>query len=841
MGEVYRARDRRLDREVAIKVLSPVLANDPERLWRFEQEARATGVLNHPNILVIYDIGTHDRAPYIVSELLAGRTLRDRIGNSALPIRKAIEYGVQIARGLAAAHEKGIVHRDLKPENVFVTNEGLVKILDFGLAKLTEPADSGSDIRTVVSGTQPGVVLGTVGYMSPEQVRGKPVDHRSDIFNFGAILYEMLSGARAFRGDSGVETMNAILKDDPPDLASRTANLPPALNRLVRRCLEKHPDGRFRSAHDMAFALDALSESSVAVARSSIPEAKRTGVRPLIVALVALVLVAAAFVIARRSASVIDSRSGAAPPTFQRLTFRRGTVRSARFSPDGKTIIYGAAWDGDPLRIFLTRPEMPESTRLPMPDADILSISSAGELAVSLGRKFNLFASSGTLARAPLVGGSSREILEGVSTADWSPDGKELVIVRRINGHDRLEYPLGKVLLETTGYFSYVRVSPKGDRIAFLDHPYFGDNRGRVAVIDMQGKKTTLSEEMVAIGGLAWNPDAADVWYTGTKLGEPIALYSSDLSGKQRMILQVPIDLTLHDLLPGGRALLASDKNGGEVFGIGSGETKERNLGALSYSSVSDISWDGQLVALTEFEMGGSNYEVYIRRMDGSAPVRIGEGVSWGFSPDGRSVIVTTFTPPSLIVLPTGAGELRRFTLDLSQYQAVKFLTNDQIVIIGNSTGRPWRTYVMDLKSGELQPITPEGVPSRTGLGTSGTALLVAPDGNRIIMSEGPNLVLYSTTGEKLGSVPGVLPDDLPLRWASDGKTIFLGNTGLRGLRIFRLDLSTGRRQIWRDIMPSDPAGILGNLHGVISPDGKAYAYAVLRVMSDLYLVQGLR
>jgi hypothetical protein len=329
MGEVYRAKDARLDRYVAIKVLPSSVASDPERLRRFEQEARATGVLNHPNILAIYDIGTHESAPYLVSELLEGQTLRERLTESALPVRKAIEYGVQIARGLAAAHEKGIVHRDLKPENLFITNAGQIKILDFGLAKLIEPAGSASDIQTAGSGTDPGIVLGTVGYMSPEQVRGKVVDQRSDIFNFGAILYEMISGVHAFHADSGVEIMNAILKEDPPDLAGRASNVSPALSRLIRRCLEKNSDERFRSAQDVAFALEAMSESSTSAGMAAMPEARHGAARSVIAAIVAVILLGAAFFVGRRTAPA-DESPGFMAPTFKRLAFRRGIDRTAR-------------------------------------------------------------------------------------------------------------------------------------------------------------------------------------------------------------------------------------------------------------------------------------------------------------------------------------------------------------------------------------------------------------------------------------------------------------------------------------------------------------------------------
>src|SRR5215510_8169696 len=264
MGEVYLARDTQLGRDVAVKVLPSSYSDDAERLHRFEQEASAASALNHPNILSIYDVGTHDASPYVVSELLEGQTLRQRASGTTLPQRKAIDYALQIAHGLAAAHEKGIIHRDLKPDNLFITNDGRLKILDFGLAKLTGAADgnlSQTSIPTRRVDTDPGKVMGTVGYMSPEQVKGRAVDHRSDIFSFGAILYEMLSGRRAFHGESAAETMSAILKEDPPDLSETNQRISPALERLVNHCLEKNPEERFHSASDLAFALEALSGS----------------------------------------------------------------------------------------------------------------------------------------------------------------------------------------------------------------------------------------------------------------------------------------------------------------------------------------------------------------------------------------------------------------------------------------------------------------------------------------------------------------------------------------------------------------------------------------------------
>src|SRR5580698_4690143 len=274
MGEVYRARDSRLRRDVAVKVLPQTLSLDADRLRRFEQEALATAALNHPNILAVFDIGTHEGSPYVVSELLEGETLRERMNGGAIATRKALDFALQIAHGLAAAHEKGIIHRDLKPENLFLTKDGRLKILDFGLAKLTQ-ADPGSSSHTAMAtathgtphATEAGVVMGTAGYMSPEQVRGLALDTRSDIFSFGAILYEMLSGKRAFHGDTPADTMSSILKEDPPDLSATNRNVSPALERIVQHCLEKSPEARFHSASDIAFDLEHLSGISGTTAR----------------------------------------------------------------------------------------------------------------------------------------------------------------------------------------------------------------------------------------------------------------------------------------------------------------------------------------------------------------------------------------------------------------------------------------------------------------------------------------------------------------------------------------------------------------------------------------------
>jgi hypothetical protein len=436
MGEVYRAKDSRLGRDVAIKVLPESMARDSERLRRFETEARAIAALNHPNILSIHDIGTYKGAPYLVSECLEGQSPWLALNGRLLPLRRAVDYGTQIAQGLAAAHDKGIVHRDLKPENVFVTRDGRVKILDFGLAKLVQPeASSYEGAAMEAAPTSAGVVLGTVGYMSPEQVRGEPADARSDIFSLGTILYEMVSGHRAFPRDTSAETMTAILKEDPPELSLSGKPISPVLDRVVRRCLEKNPLQRFQSARDLAFNLESLSGTSstsaaTSTARLAVATAENRASRKWL-----MTLAAGALLLALVAAGIwkLGARSNSLPlPNYHQLTFDRGLVYAARFAPDGRSIYYSASWNGQPVQLYSTLPEAPESRPLNLGNSTLFAVS-ASQLAISAGCKDRYVGlCQGTLGLVPLAGGTPREVADSVLAADWSTDGSEMAIILQL-------------------------------------------------------------------------------------------------------------------------------------------------------------------------------------------------------------------------------------------------------------------------------------------------------------------------------------------------------------------------------------------------------------------------
>jgi Tol biopolymer transport system component len=834
MGEVYRASDERLGRDVALKILKPSLAHDQDRLRRFEQEARAAATLNHPNVVAIFDIGMYEGAPYIVSEMLDGRTLRERLLEGALSRRQAVDYAIQIAQGLVAAHEKRIVHRDLKPENLFITKDGRIKILDFGIAKLMNSefgSDSGEpgSVAHMTTQTRSGAVLGTVAYMSPEQLRGKAVDHRSDIFSFGAIFYEMLAGKRPFAGETQVDTITAILKEDPPEMIREGGNIPPACEKVVRHCLEKEPENRFQSARDLAFALNTLSDITTNRDIPSFHES-RVWVRRWLprIALAMLVVAAAVYLGAR-----LKSAAGA---EFHRVTYERGTVYSARFTPDGRTVLYGAAWNGRPLQIYSTIPDSLLARPLGLASAYLLGISRSGELALTLNGRpgSRLEFEGGMLARSPMIGGTPREILQDVVWADWSPTG-ELAAVHHVRGRDQLEYPVGNVLYQTSGSISHIRFSPQGDRIAFLDHPERWDNSGSVCTIDLKGKRTTLSSGWEVTNGLAWSPQGGDLWFSAIGSGSKDAsLWTVSRSGGLHRVVTLP-GVAIHDIAPDGRVLATMDIERLAMEWSGQNGSVQ-DLSWYDWSVAKDISPDGQSVLFEEGgEPAGPNNAVALRKIDGSLPMRLGDGSVEALSNDGNwALSISQSGPAHLTLLPVGPGQSRQIplpALERLQYGAHFLPDGQRVVVDGNESGRPGRTYVVDLSSGKTTAVTPEGV----------YASLPSPDG-KFLAGETADfkITVFPLDGGPARPVPNAAPGYTLAQWSADGKGVFVFRPGNVPLKIERMDVASGKMTTVRELVPADLGGVVSIGPVITNVNASEFAYSYYQTLSALYVISGL-
>jgi eukaryotic-like serine/threonine-protein kinase len=844
MGEVYKARDERLKRDVAIKVLPAELAADPERRTRFEREARAASALSHPNILTIYDIGTTDKTVYIAMELIEGGTLKDLTASGPVPTRKLLELATQIAEGLSAAHAAGIVHRDLKPANVMVSKHGYAKILDFGLAKLVTPEDKEvSGLQTAAGdGTRPGMVMGTVGYMSPEQAAGRPTDFRSDQFSFGSILYEMATGKRAFERGTTAETLTAIIREEPEPVSQLNARLPAPVRWLVERCLAKDPEDRFGTtkdlARDLAAIRDHLSEAPVSAEVTGEHAAPPKPGRSLLPILAAAAVVAAAVGIASFAAG--KKAGHEAPPSYRQLTFQRGTIHSARFAPDEQTVLYAASWEGRPAEILVSRLDSPESRPFGLKHADVFAISRSGEMAVSLDRHFaGAFMSAGMLARIGITGGGTpREIQGDVQWADWDGSGAGFAIIRDVAGRSRVEMPIGKVLAETAGWFSDLRVSRKGDLAAFMDHPARGDDGGSVAVVDASGRKKALTKEFATEGGLAWSPDGSEVWFTAAEVGGNRALWAVSLSGAVRLLTRVTGNLTLQDAARDGKVLVAHDTLRSGILAMSVGAEKERDLSWLDWSTVYAISSDGKALAFGESgEGGGPGYSSYFRSMDGSPPVRLGDGTGYSLSPDGKWV--TAITGPSvggtIVLQPTGAGESKTVATEGFIVSSVAFLPDGKrLLMTAAERGRGARLYEIPVGGGKPKALSPEGYRLQNGS--------ISPDGTRVVVI-GPDRksYLFPLSGGEPEPIPGLADLEIAFGWTRDSRSLYVYKRGDYPARVSRLDPATGQRELFRELTPPDPAGISSISPPSITPDGKAYVYSYNRILSDLFLVEGVK
>jgi Tol biopolymer transport system component/tRNA A-37 threonylcarbamoyl transferase component Bud32 len=853
MGEVYRARDARLDRDVAIKILPASVAADEDRLRRFENEARSVAALNHPNILTIFEIARHDGSPYLVTELLDGETLQQRLREGALPVRKALDIAVQAARGVAAAHEKGIVHRDLKPANIFLTADGRVKILDFGLAKLTQPdAAPGADGQTAAltrgmqSGpvTEEGVVLGTAGYMSPEQVRGKPADARSDIFALGTVLYEMLSGERAFQRDSSADTMAAILKEDPPELSGEGRKIPPGVDRVVRHSLEKNPSERFQSARDFAFDLESLSGGSTTTSASganaaiaSTAAATETSAKfKLLAALAGIALLAAG---AAGAWFYARATLHPAPPQFQRLTFRRGFILNARFAPDGQTIYYWAGWDGNPTDVYEQRSGSPEARSLGLPpDTAILSIAPSGEMAISLNTKVaGAFQNSGTLAEVAASGSAPREIATGVNFADWSPDGKRLAVVRPQSKSETIEFPIGKVLYETPAWIGDIRVAPNGQHLAFIDHEIINDDQGSIAVVDLAGKKTTLTKTWSSARGLAWSASGDEILFTATPSGSARSLWAVNLSGRARAVAAIPGTMNLFDVSKDGRVLFAQSDERIELAVTGVHDANLRAEGWLDWSLLTDISHDGKTVLFNESGEGaGANYGIYIRQTDGSPAIRLGDGEPVSLSPDGSWVASYAVNRDEGVqLLPTGAGEIRKVPVK-SPSRWIGWTPDSKSILVEQiDAHQNHRIFRIAVEGVAAKPLTPDGQDFR--LAHDG----VSPDGKSFVAIRPSDRarVLFPIGGGEPRAIPGLTAADIPLGWSADSRSIFTGGRGstITGVPVWKVDIATGKRELVKTLIPADRAGFQAFDNQVITPDGQTIAFSFTRILSTLFIM----
>jgi len=841
MGEVYRAHDTRLGREVAIKVLPSAHAAAPELQERFAREARAISSLNHPHVCILYDVGTFEGADYLVMELLEGETLAARLARGRLKLEEALRIAGQIAGGLAAAHRRGIIHRDLKPGNVMLTRAG-VKILDFGVAKLRregEGAGEAAGAETAATLTTPapltggGEIVGTVQYMSPEQLEGKPVDHRADIFALGAVLYEMLTGQRAFPGASQASIIAAILEHEPRPMADFTPGIAPGLERTVRRCLAKDPEERWQSALDLEAAIEPAITPSGAIAEPSSLDAKHR--RLLLLAAAGVLLAVAALAL-----GLFLGRRDTAPalPSYRGLTFQSGYVHSARFAPDLQTVVYGGAFEGRPVTLYSTRVDAYESRALDLPSADVAGISRTGDMAILLGRHHvGSWLRIGTLARVGLAGGSPRPILENVYDADISPDGQDYAVVRAQGTLQVLEYPLGHVLARTDGWFAQPRISRDGKRVAFADHPFRGDDLGMIAVVDREGHVTRLSKQLNFLQGICWSPSGDEIWATGGDFSDGTGLWSAAAGRSAREMRRYPGAERLLDVAPGGQLLMSNDDLWIEISGRLAGDTQDRPYSWWSDDSLGGISDDGRLFT---GDMGGfsgmtaNEYLLYYRRNDGQPPVRLGSGAIGGVSPDGRWAvgfsIATDRSNPTLY--PTGPGEPRR--LDLGHVvplagggaRATFSLDGKRLAFLGSDDARTSRAWVVDLAGGPPRAVSPGGI-EWAGLSPDGQSVAEVDSAGRVL--------IQPVDGGEARPVAGTLPGEIPLEWDTAGRGLYVWDLTIPA-RIYRVDLTTGGRALTLSPQPADPAGIL-YARGVVTHDAQHYLMRYRRVRSYLLVV----
>jgi len=858
MGEVYRARDSRLSREVALKVLSEPFALDRRRLQRFEQEARVVSALNHPNIVTVFEIGQADAVPFIAMEKIEGQSLRLLLRSGGLPLRKLLDLAIQIAEGIARAHEAGVVHRDLKPDNIMVTSDGVVKILDFGLAKLTrsflergaQPEDG-----TLPLPTEPGVLVGTVRYMAPEQASGQAADFRSDQFSLGSVMYEMATGEAAFQKETTVDTLSAILHDEPRPIAQVNPKLPAPMRWIIERCLAKDPTERYASTEDLARELRSLLEHLSDLSETgSEPPSEPSALRPRGLRwgrAVAAVVMAAALLLLELW---VGRSTQPKPPRFRQLTAQGGAITTARFTPDGQTVVYSSQWQGKRPMLFETRLERAEGRPVALPSAQILSISRSGFMAIALLPPWGLTLRSpgnglvdrfpvflfGTLARVPLTGGTPREILETVLDADWAPNGRDLAITRFVDGKNRLEYPIGRTLFEHYGWLAFPRVSPDGEQVAFSD---MGTN---LRLVDRSGH---VKEMGLSVWEHAWSPVTSEIlWFDSS--GGSSRLRAVSPSGKSRLLITLPGSYTIYDVSSSGTVLIGQITGNDEVYGSFPGEPRDRRL--YSDAVLEDVSADGELVAISCGTIG-EDPTACLGTKDGSPPKRLGALGGYAgarLSPDGKFVAgesspdglaVMNSGKSGIVLVPTGAGQsISISTRGLANAKAQGFSRDGKTIFLsGAEDGHGYRLWTQDLSGGQRRAVSPEGLryPS------------LSPDGRYAVGFDNEGWKLFPTEPGSLSTkVAGILPGEQPIQWSADGRFLYVrGADELRpgdafiSARVYRLDPWTGHRELWKEIAPVAPSTGGGIDRIRFSSDGKTCFYTHHRFSAELFALDGVK
>ncbi len=834
MGVVYRAKDTRLDRAVAIKVLPEALREDGDRLRRFEQEARTIGGLNHPNLVTLHDVGREAGAPYLVYELLEGQSLRALLQAGPLPVREATRIAAEIARGLAAAHGAGIVHRDVKPDNVFVTADGRVKILDFGIAKLRrdEPGDVGSAPTlggTAATGT--GVVIGTPGYMAPEQLASGEVDARTDVFALGVVLFEMLCGKRPFAADTGIEESYAIVKTAP---ATLPASVPPALARIVERCLEKRREARFQSAADLAFALDAGEDAATTVpARVAAPR-RRIPIVPIATAAIALAAIATTVWLARPRAHLRWPELAEGGPVYTRVTYHSEPKWFARFWPDGKSVVYSKREAADE-NYQLTRAALAHASAAPIPGAigRLLDVSSKGEIAL---RKRMPDAPGGLLVTFVEGAGAPKELADNVHDATYVHD--QLAIVRDRGGGMAIELPIGTPIVPPDGRaLDLLRASHDATKLAVTAHPIVGDTGGTIYIYDLAGHELAHSRSHVGVIGLAWSPDDREVW-----ISSELGLQAVDLAGHERVLLRTATDTLVRDVLPDGRILaVVRDARMRAMVHVGGADD---DIGWRDSAVVKALSRDGTTIAMLSGD--GNNqteegYELFIRRADVKTPISIDHGFQIALTPNGeRAVVLRGGTREPIGLVPTVAragapkplprGPIERIVLGVVPEVSAD---GKRVVVLGAEHGKPARLGSIPLDDGEVTPIGPEHVDVPTDDNKAHFQFAVSPDGQRIALPalKGVTLIGADGRGElALTAEHG----ETPLGFSNDGKQLFVWRTKGWPRPITSIDVATQART---ELMPFAPPDRPDVADVAVDGTGSTIAYSWITNDSDLFVL----